>query len=138
MLLINTCLHVVGNCLFHVFFWEKDFYRLFIRFRIKQHFLLNGPVTYNFQIFVKFNSRATFVLNLWEWCSICKNFANWLYSIMYDEGNHGVKETCAITSAQVKKSNTYQRTYEIDHVSLLQDSTTSSALNFCFFLCILL
>ena len=52
---------------------------------------------------------------------------------MYDEGNHGVKETCAITSAQVKKSNTYQRTYEIDHVSLLRDSTTSSALNFCFF-----
>ena len=39
--------------------------------------------------------------------------------------DHGVKETCAIMSTQV--------TYEIDHVSLLHDSTISSALNFCFY-----
>ena len=38
---------------------------------------------------------------------------------------HGVKETCPIMSTQV--------TYKIDHVSLLQDSTISSALNFKFF-----
>ena len=43
--------------------------------------------------------------------------------------DHQIKETCAIMSTQV--------TYEIDHVSLLKDSTISSALNFCF-LCILL
>ena len=36
--------------------------------------------------------------------------------------HHGVKETCAIMSTQV--------TYEIDHISLLQDSTILSALNF--------
>ena len=38
---------------------------------------------------------------------------------------HGVKETCPIISTQV--------TYKIDHVSLLQDSTISRALNFKFF-----
>ena len=43
--------------------------------------------------------------------------------------DHGVKDTCAIMSTQV--------TYKINHVSLLQDSPISSALNFCF-LCILL
>ena len=42
---------------------------------------------------------------------------------------HRVKETCDIMSTQV----TY---YEIDHISLLRNSTISSALNFCF-LCIL-
>ena len=36
--------------------------------------------------------------------------------------DHGAKETCAIMSTQV--------TYENDHISLLQDSTISSALNF--------
>ena len=36
----------------------------------------------------------------------------------------GVKETCAIMSTQV--------TYEIDHVSLIQDSTIRRALNSCF------
>ena len=40
--------------------------------------------------------------------------------------DHGVKETFAIMSTQV--------TYEIDHVVLLRDSTISSALNFCFFM----
>ena len=39
--------------------------------------------------------------------------------------DHGVKYTYAVTSTQA--------TYEIDHVSLLQDSTISSALNFCFY-----
>ena len=39
--------------------------------------------------------------------------------------DHRVKETCAIISTQV--------TYEIDHISLLQNSTISSALNFCFY-----
>ena len=43
--------------------------------------------------------------------------------------DHGVNETCAIMSTQV--------IYEIDRVSLLQDSTISSGLIFCF-LCILL
>ena len=43
--------------------------------------------------------------------------------------DHGVKKTCAIMLTQV--------IYEIDQVSLLQDSTISSALNFCL-LCILL
>ena len=38
--------------------------------------------------------------------------------------DHGAKETCAIMSTQV--------TYENDHISLLQDSTISSALNFSF------
>ena len=39
--------------------------------------------------------------------------------------DHGVKETCAIMSAQV--------TYEVDYISLLWDSAISSALNFCFY-----
>ena len=39
----------------------------------------------------------------------------------------GVKETCAIMSTQV--------TYEMNHISLLQDSTISSAQNFYFFIC---
>ena len=39
--------------------------------------------------------------------------------------DHGVKETCAIMSIQT--------IYEIDHISLLKDSTISSALNFCIF-----
>ena len=38
--------------------------------------------------------------------------------------DHGVKETCAIMSTQV--------TYETDLFFLLQNSTISSALNFCF------
>ena len=42
---------------------------------------------------------------------------------------HGLKKTFAIMSTQV--------TYEINHISLLQNSTISNALNFCF-LCILL
>ena len=57
------------------------------------------------------------VINLSFWVDTSKN------------GNidHRVKETCAIISTQV--------TYEIDHISLFQDSTISSALNFCF-LCV--
>ena len=43
--------------------------------------------------------------------------------------DHGVKETCVIISTET--------TYEENHISLLCDSTTSSAPNFCF-LCILL
>ena len=43
--------------------------------------------------------------------------------------DHQVKETCAIVLTQVA--------YETDHISLLYDSTVSSAANFCC-LCILL
>ena len=39
--------------------------------------------------------------------------------------DHEVKETCAIISTKVA--------YEIDHISLIQDSTISSALIFCFY-----
>ena len=42
--------------------------------------------------------------------------------------DHGVEETCAIRSTRVR--------YEIDHSSVLGDSTISSGLSFCF-LCIL-
>ena len=38
--------------------------------------------------------------------------------------DHRVKQTCAIRSIKA--------TYEIDHISLLRDSTMSSALNFCY------
>ena len=38
--------------------------------------------------------------------------------------DHEVKGTCAIMSAKV--------THEFDYISLLRDSTMSSALNFCF------
>ena len=44
----------------------------------------------------------------------------------YKNINHRVKETCAIMPTQV--------TYETDHISLLCDSTMSSASNFCFFM----
>ena len=39
--------------------------------------------------------------------------------------DHGVEETCAIMSTKIAK--------EIDHISLLRDSTISRALNFWFF-----
>ena len=43
---------------------------------------------------------------------------------------HCVKETCAIMSMQV--------IHETNHTSLLGDSTMPNAINFCFFLCIVL
>ena len=42
---------------------------------------------------------------------------------------HGLKETCATMSTQA--------TYGTDHISLLRDSTMSNALNFCFFMYII-
>ena len=56
------------------------------------------------------------------------NLGFWVDTSKNKNIDHGVGETCAITSTQI--------TCEIDHISLLQDSTISSALNFCF-LCIL-
>ena len=48
---------------------------------------------------------------------------NFIFCAVID---HGVKETYAIMSTEV--------TYETDHISLLCDSTISSAPNFCFFM----
>ena len=62
--------------------------------------------------------------------SVCKIiFLSFRDDISENNADHRVKETCAIMSTQFE--------YEIHHVSLLQDSTTLSALNFCL-LCILL
>ena len=52
----------------------------------------------------------------------------WVDTSKSKNTDHGFEETCAIMSTQV--------TYEIDHISLLQGSTISNALHFCF-LCIL-
>ena len=107
----------------NLFSKENNFSSLFFRIWIKLHFPLISPITYLFQVIIKFSCWFMYVINLWkEGCVTRKYFAQWIYSIrkiiyVYWKQNWSSTDPCRI--ADFTFLHSYVRAFETTPCSQL-------------------